>query len=259
MIWKLQWYENCNEISQAIIWESQWEDATNDEWAVDHIESHSGTKLDTLFEVHWKLGDIIWLPYYQITHLKVLTDYLDLLGVSQISKLPNGQERPPVDDPQIHLGSIIPCPSVDSTASCLSLLSPIPFIRRLSQSVCSLFLPSPTVKLSNTTVDFDPLSTMPKIHGVNHPYFTWILSTHYLIDPPTNELTTNVHVGQIADYTVLYTAPRVLPDSARLIWTHMDSICVGLLESTGLDSDVIKISSQLRVYPKFGIENKGMG
>jgi hypothetical protein len=148
----------------------------------------------------WKSGDITWRPYYQITHLQALTDYLDLLGVSRISKLPIGQGRPPVDDPQIHLGSIIPCSSIDSTASCLTLLSPIPFIRHLSQSVRSLFLPSPTVKLSNTTVNLDPLSIMPKLRGVNHPYFTRISSTHYLIDPPVNELTSTVHVGQIADY-----------------------------------------------------------
>ena len=58
------------------------ETATDNEWAVDCIKNHSGTKTDAIFEVHWKSGDITWLPYYQITHLQALTDYLDLIGVS---------------------------------------------------------------------------------------------------------------------------------------------------------------------------------
>ena len=45
------------------------EDAKDNEWAVDHIKSHSGTKTDTVFEIQWKSGDMTWLPYYQITHL----------------------------------------------------------------------------------------------------------------------------------------------------------------------------------------------
>ena len=75
------------------------ETTADDEWAVDCIKNHSGTKTDTIFEVHWKSGDVTWLPYYQITHLQALTDYLELIGVSRISNLPNGSGRPPVDDP----------------------------------------------------------------------------------------------------------------------------------------------------------------
>lgn len=52
------------------------EDTLNDEWAVDHIKSHSKAKTDAIFEILWKLGDVTWLPYYQITHLQALTDYL---------------------------------------------------------------------------------------------------------------------------------------------------------------------------------------
>ena len=79
------------------------EDNSDNEWVVDRIKSHSGTKSNAIFEVLWKSGDITWLPYYQITHLQVLTDYFGLLGVSKISKLPNGLGRPPVDDPQVFL------------------------------------------------------------------------------------------------------------------------------------------------------------
>ena len=82
------------------------EDPTDDEWAVDSIESHSSSKSNAIFEVHWKSGDITWLPYYQITHLQALMDYLDLLGVTQISNLPKGVRHPPADNPQIFLGSM---------------------------------------------------------------------------------------------------------------------------------------------------------
>ena len=82
--------------------------ALDDEWAVDQIKSHSGAKTDATFEILWKSGDITWLPYYQITHLQALTDYLDLIGVKKISKLPSGHGRPPMDDPQVFLGLISP-------------------------------------------------------------------------------------------------------------------------------------------------------
>lgn len=78
----------------------------DDEWAVDGIKSHAGAKANALFEVQWKSGDVTWLPYYQITHLQALTDYLDLLGVKRVSKLPPGSGQPPVDDPQIFLGAL---------------------------------------------------------------------------------------------------------------------------------------------------------
>jgi hypothetical protein len=67
----------------------------DNEWAVDRIRSHSGTGTDAVFEISWKSGDITWLPYYQITHLQVLTDYLNLMGVKKVLKLPKGSGRPP--------------------------------------------------------------------------------------------------------------------------------------------------------------------
>jgi hypothetical protein len=76
------------------------------EWAVDSILSHAGSKTDAIFEIKWKSGDVTWLPYYQITHLQSLTDYLDLLGQKDIRKLPEGMGKPPQGDPQIFLGFI---------------------------------------------------------------------------------------------------------------------------------------------------------
>ena len=77
------------------------------EWAVDKILVHSGSVEESIFQIKWKAGDITWLPYYQITHLDALPIYLDLLGVDSVSKLPKGQGRPPKDDPQIFIGSIL--------------------------------------------------------------------------------------------------------------------------------------------------------
>ena len=56
------------------------EDTLDDEWAVDCIKSHSRAKTDTVFEILCRSGDVTWLPYYQITHLQALTDYLKLIG-----------------------------------------------------------------------------------------------------------------------------------------------------------------------------------
>ena len=77
----------------------------NNKWAIDRIISHAGSGADAVFEIKWKSGDITWLPYYQITHLNVLTKYFDLLGISKISKLPLGKGILPPDDPQIFVGS----------------------------------------------------------------------------------------------------------------------------------------------------------
>ena len=80
----------------------------DDEWAVDCILSHAGIGSDAIFEMKWKSGDITWLPYYQVTHLTTLTNYFDLLGISKISKLPQGKGILPPDDPQVFIGSISP-------------------------------------------------------------------------------------------------------------------------------------------------------
>ena len=76
------------------------------DWAVDEIISHSGSKENSIFEILWQAGDITWLPYHQISHLNVLPVYLDLLGVSGISELPNGHGKLPTDDPQVFSGQL---------------------------------------------------------------------------------------------------------------------------------------------------------
>ena len=179
------------------------EDATDDEWAVDHIKSHSGSKSEAIFEVLWKSGDTTWMPYYQITHLQALTDYLHLLGVKVISKLPKGLGQPPVDDPQVFLGLITPEPSEHSTSFCLPSLGIIATFKRLYQLTKSILCPrSSTFSDLTTQVDNhtdDPLN-MPKNNCVDHPYFIRLSPTHYLIKDPKSDLESTIHVGQIADF-----------------------------------------------------------
>ena len=79
---------------------------TEGEWAVEQLLLHAGTGTNTLFEVKWASGNINWLPYYQITHLNALMEYLDLLGAKTISKLPKGTRTPPQDNPQIYVRAI---------------------------------------------------------------------------------------------------------------------------------------------------------
>ena len=144
---------------------------TNNEWAVNCIKNYSGTKTDVIFEVHWKLGDITWLPYYQITHLQALTDYLDLIGVSQIS---NGSGWPPADDPQVFLGSIS---FISPLNSSLDKLLSLPIItnarllfKQLCQTICTMFLPASSVTSHIITTDLEPPLTMPSHCNTNHPY-----------------------------------------------------------------------------------------
>ena len=108
---------------------------TEGEWAVDRILSHAGPKNDPVFEIKWKSGDITWLPYYQISHLQALTDYLDLFGVIKVSKLPKGTGKPPHEDPQIFLGAVL-------------LVPPIPIA---TNSVTDLLKRRPTSAIQKTT------------------------------------------------------------------------------------------------------------
>ena len=64
------------------------QDTPDGEWAVEKIEGHIGSKTDTKFQIKWKLGNITWMPYYQIQNLDALKAYLELQGVKKIHDLP---------------------------------------------------------------------------------------------------------------------------------------------------------------------------
>ena len=77
---------------------------SNDEWAVDRIQSHAESGENAVFEILWKSGDLTWMPYHQIKHLPALEVYLELMGTDDISKLTAGKGKPP-QDPQVFLGA----------------------------------------------------------------------------------------------------------------------------------------------------------
>ena len=129
---------------------------TEGEWAVDRILSHAGSRADTVFEIKWKSGDITWLPHYQITHLQALTEYLDLLGGKNIHDLPKGTGRPPRDDPQLFLGTVVFDLHITSTPTAAVLdpykvnhPSPIQDVSSSSPSLVPQHYPSPTFVTSN--------------------------------------------------------------------------------------------------------------
>ena len=140
-------------------------DDADGEWAVDCILNHAGYRTNALFKIRWKSGDVTWLPYYQITHLHVLTIYFNLLGITHISQLPKGLGKLPSDDPQIFVGSIVP---VISASSFLSLSLPhsvATYLRQpfsfLKSTILSIFQ-TPFV---STTIDFNHYIAMPGLHG----------------------------------------------------------------------------------------------
>ena len=182
---------------------------TEGEWAVDRILSHAGSKMDSVFEIKWKSGDITWLPYYQITHLQALTDYLDLLGESHIRNLPRGTGKPPQEDPQLFTGSLtfIPHHVTSPTTSVLNHYKnklhtslPIPTILTFINPILPHYYPRSTPTLSYIRQSPMPRSHRPALPGVSHPSFTRITPTSYLMRDPDYPVHTTIHVGQIMEY-----------------------------------------------------------
>src|ERR1700728_3333376 len=75
-----------------------------EEWAVSSINTHHGKGADALFELTWKSGDRVWLPYYEISHLDALTQYFEAQGITNIIAL----QRHVVRDNSSPIGGISP-------------------------------------------------------------------------------------------------------------------------------------------------------
>lgn len=56
--------------------------------AVSRIADHHGKGTDSLFKVEYSTGDVVWLPYQEVARLEAFTQYLDVLGVDNISGIP---------------------------------------------------------------------------------------------------------------------------------------------------------------------------
>ncbi|KAI5986289.1 hypothetical protein EDC04DRAFT_1557970 [Pisolithus marmoratus] len=62
-----------------------------------------------MFEILWMAGDKTWLPYDDISHLKALADYFEVIGVDGIGNLKDtGDGGLSDDDPQVYLGHLAP-------------------------------------------------------------------------------------------------------------------------------------------------------
>ena len=173
-----------------------------DEWAIDWILSHHGARTNATFEILWKSGDVTWLPYYQITHLQALTDYLELLRVPKIAKLPSGRGRPPQDDPQIFLGLISFDSPPNSIFSFLTsffgdLVSTLTNTYHLFAFQLRSFFP-PTSNIPS--VDLEGDLHMPFSPSIKHPSFQRISATHYKARGEHDSFFTTIHVRQIVDY-----------------------------------------------------------
>ena len=179
-----------------------------DEWAVERILSHHGARTEASFEILWKSGDVTWLPYYQITHLQALTDYLELLGVRKIIKLPKGTGRPPQDDPQVFVGFITTAATPHSSESplCFPFSRPTPFhLKAAFHSITSHILSFFKTPFLSLTVDLEYLAIMPPgprppLRSIDHPRFSRISPTHYLLRNVEGYLNHTIHAGQIADF-----------------------------------------------------------
>jgi len=71
---------------------------TAHEWIINKILLHQGSHSDAKFEVLWTSGDKMWLPYGEIAHLCVLTDYFKVLGINDITGLTDSNTRDVSDD-----------------------------------------------------------------------------------------------------------------------------------------------------------------
>jgi hypothetical protein len=58
------------------------------EWLVEEIIAHKWDKNDLSFHVRWNLGDTTWEPLTACHELQALDNYLQLMGVDDVSHLP---------------------------------------------------------------------------------------------------------------------------------------------------------------------------
>jgi hypothetical protein len=187
------------------------ENSTEPEWAVDKILSHSGSKEDALFEVQWKAGDVTWLPYHQIEHLNALSAYFEVMGIEKITDLPRGTGKPPIQDPQIFVGSIslsVPHFSYKTSTSPRCFLPSVtpPDTQILTTPLASLRTSSSlSLDMSEQPMapppsnDASPAATFV-LRTFNHPDIRRISRiTIALTIPITNEVII-YHVGQIMTF-----------------------------------------------------------
>ena len=189
---------------------------SEDEWAIDVIRSHAGSGEDLMFEILWKTGDITWMPLYQVKHVQAFENYLELLGINEVSKLPAGKGKPPREDPQVFLGVIslnalrntsTKNSTITPSLSDISFLKPIPHFTNFldiktqpSPGFLSLFPQSFKINFNQTQHHFD--ITMPQFPAdeIFHTSFRRLNNTAYLMTTKQSPQLAIIHAGQIAKY-----------------------------------------------------------
>ena len=76
------------------------------EWKVDWIISHIEHGKNAEFEIEWASGDRTWLHYRDAVDLVAVQEYLELLGLKDISELKDIGKDKDSTDPQMLLGSM---------------------------------------------------------------------------------------------------------------------------------------------------------
>ncbi|PVF91430.1 hypothetical protein CPB86DRAFT_684458, partial [Serendipita vermifera] len=71
----------------------------DDTWTVEKIRNHYKHGKNIMFELEWSNGDITWEPLEKVRELEALVEYLEVMDVTDVTKLPRGSGIPPRDDP----------------------------------------------------------------------------------------------------------------------------------------------------------------
>ena len=164
------------------------------------------------------------MPYFQIKELQALEVYLELLGIDEISKLPEGKGNPPREDPQIFIGAI----DFESSHEFQSPHNELQIrthdsqfldINPLNFSTTTSFptFPKFDTSTTDTLISSDELTSleyytlyldMPAFDGIKHPSFVRISKTEYALVDSQNQFRSILHVGQIVKYLAFDQALR---------------------------------------------------
>jgi hypothetical protein len=159
------------------------------------------------------------MPLYQIKHLPALNTELN--GVSDMSKLPVGNGKPPQEDPQVFLGAIslrpsfhTPSPHPPSNVSIPANQyhqedTPFSSVVDIFHGFClfDCFIFVDILFPRRDTLTNGPDASLDFIHlicdmteGIRHPRFIWLNPTEYSINNPDSAHPWYAHVGQIKTY-----------------------------------------------------------
>ena len=164
------------------------------------------------------------MPYFQIKELQALEVYLELLGIDEISKLPEGKGNPPREDPQIFIGAI----DFESSHEFQSPHNELQIrthdsqfldINPLNFSTTTSFptFPKFDTSTTDTLISSDELTSLeyytlyldiPAFDGIKHPSFVRISKTEYALVDSQNQFRSILHVGQIVKYLAFDQALR---------------------------------------------------